>query len=203
MTEPAAGGAWGTCQGCGRAVPASDPACPTCGSSARVASERIADLPKSPRRRVRAMQAIRVSLVVAVVVGLIAAIVPAVLSGPPTLADPLTTSGTYTIPAGGYIDLAGAITGEDYVDGNYTILFPVGTQLVFQVYNSTEFPLFAGHLSAEPLWNQTSPDAAAIVFAAPYTDTFYLVFENPYQATSGINETIYIVTNYQTNVVIG
>lgn len=196
-------GSWSTCRGCGRAVPASETACPTCGSTERVATGRIDELPARPRHRLRLAQGARVVIVVAVVVGLIAAIVPAVLSGPPVIPDPLTTSGTYTIPAGQFVYLSGAITGEDYVDGNYTILAPVGTQLIFQVYNSTGFPAFVHHEPATPQWNQTGPSSAPIVFAAPYTDTFYLVFENPYVPSSGITETVYIVTNYQTNVVIG
>ena len=194
---------WSTCRGCGRAVPASEVSCPTCGSTERVATGRIDELPTRPRRRLRLAQGTRVVIVLAVVVGLIAAIVPSVLSGPPVIPDPLTTSGTYTNPAGQFIYLSGAITGEDYVDGNYTILAPVGTQLIFQVYNSTGFPDFVHHLPAVPQWNQTGPDAAPIVFAAPYTDTFYLVFQNPYVPSSGISETVYIATNYQTNVVIG
>ena len=194
---------WSTCQSCGRAVPAAESACPTCGSNERVASARISQLPARPRRRLRLAQSVRVLLVVAVVVGLIVAIVPSVLSGPPAIPDPLTTASTYTIPAGAFVYLSGAITGEDYIDGNYTILAPVGTQLVFQVYNSSGFPAFVHHELATPQWNQTGPASAPIVFAAPYTDTFYLVFQNPYVPSSGITETVYISTSYQSNVVIG
>ena len=203
MPDPPNPSGWQTCQGCGRAVVASDAVCPSCGSPKRVDSGAIAQLPKGPRRRLRLALGLRVVIVVAVVVGLVAAIVPAVLSGPPAIPDPLTTQGTYTLPPGQFVYLSGAITGEDYIDGNYTILAPVGTQLVFQVYNSTGFLAFVDHQPATPQWNQTGPDAGALVFAAPYTDTFYLVFENPYTPTSGITETVYISTSYQSNVVIG
>lgn len=194
---------WRTCQECGRAVAASDAACPSCGSAARVDSGAIASLPTGPRRKLRFAQGVRVVIVVAVVVGIVAAILPAVFSGPPSIPDPLTTTGTYTVAPGQFVYLSGAITGEDYIDGNYTILAPVGTQLIFQVYNSTGFPAFVQHRPAVPQWNQTGDSSGPIVFAAPYTDTFYLVFENPYHPGSGITETVYIATNYQTNVVIG
>jgi hypothetical protein len=145
----------------------------------------------------------RAALVVGVALGLAYALVSAVWSGPPTFADPLTTTGTYTLGPGNFTYLSGWITGEDYIDGNYTVTNPVGTQLVFQVYNSSGFTAFFHHEPAMPQWNQTGSDQGAIVFSAPYTDTFFLVFENPYQPTSGITMTIYIATNYQSNVVIG
>jgi hypothetical protein len=148
-------------------------------------------------------QFFRSAIVLAVVVGLGWAIVSAVISGPPTIADPLTTSGTYTVTPGNYTVLSGWITGEDYIDGNYTILNPVGTSLTFVVYNSSGYLAFLRGQPATPQWNQSGSSQAGIVFAAPYTDTFYLLFENPYHPGSGIVETVYIVTNYQTNVVIG
>jgi len=195
--------AWRTCRVCGGAVPADERICPTCGQSSSVATDQIGSLPTGPRRRLRVVQLARVFIVVGVAAGLAWAIASAVYTGPPTIADPLTTTGTYTIGPGNFTYLAGAITGEDYVDGNYTVLNPVGTQLVFQVYNSSSFPDYLKGLPATPQWNQTGPDAGPIVFAAPYTDTFYLVFQNPYLPTSGIVMTVYIATNYQSNVVIG
>jgi hypothetical protein len=160
-------------------------------------------MPTGPRRRLRLAQVLRSLVVVGVVIGITYAIVGAVWTGPPTFADPLTTRGTYTIAPGNFTYLAGAITGEDYIDGNYTILAPVGTEILFQVYNSTGFTAFVHHLPTTPQFSSTEPDQGAIVFPAPYTDMFYLVFQNPYQSTSGIDQTIYIVTNYQSNVVIG
>jgi hypothetical protein len=195
--------AWRTCRVCAGAVPFDEKICPTCGQSSSVASDQIGQLPRGPRRRVRVVQFARALIVAGVAVFLAYAIISAVYTGPPVIADPLTTTGTYTIGPGNYTVLSGAITGEDYIDGNYTIINPVGTQLVFQVYNSSSFPAWQAGQSAMPQWNQTGPDQGALVFAAPYTDTFYLVFENPYLPTSGITMTVYIVTNYQSNVVIG
>jgi len=194
---------WRTCRVCGGAVPAGDAVCPTCGQVGAVAIASIPSLPPRTRRRLRLAQLFRSLIVVGVVVGITYAIVGAVLTGPPTFADPLTTRGTYSIAPGNYTVLSGAITGEDYIDGNYTILDPVGTEILIQVYNSTSFASFVRHLPATPQYSSTEPDRGAIVFPAPYTDTFYLVFQNPYQPTSGIDQTIYIVTNYQSNVIIG
>ena len=200
---PDPAGAWRTCRVCGGAVPAEERVCPTCGQTTSVPTDQIAQLPRGPRRRVRAVQLARSAIVIAVAVGLAYALISAVWSGPPTFADPLTTRGTYTIAPGNFTYLSGWITGEDYIDGNYTVLSPVGTQLVFQVYNTTGFVNYVHHRAAMPQWNQTGPDKSGIVFAAPYTDTFYLVFANPYIPTSGITLTVYIATNYQSNVVIG
>jgi predicted nucleic acid-binding Zn ribbon protein len=202
MSKPPITG-WRTCRVCGGAVPAGDALCPTCGQKGAVPIREIASLPRGPRRRLRLAQVFRSLIVVGVVVAITYAIVGAVLTGPPTFADPLTTRGTYTIAPGEFTYLSGAITGEDYIDGNYTILEPVGTEVLFQVYNSTGFAAFAHHFPTIPQFSSTEPDRGAIVFPAPYTDTFYLVFENPYRASSGIAQTIYIVTNYQSNVVIG
>jgi len=202
MSEPLAG-AWRTCRVCSGAVPAGDAICPTCGQQGAVPDREISSLPRGPRRRLRLAQVLRSLIVIGVVVGITYAIVGAVLSGPPTFPDPLTTRGTYTIGPGNYTFLAGAITGEDYIDGNYTILAPVGTEVLFQVFNSTSFSAFLHHVPTTPQFSSTEPDRGSIVFPAPYTDTFYLVWENPYQTTSGISQTIYIVTNYQSNVVIG
>ncbi|MCI4354898.1 MAG: hypothetical protein L3K06_05980 [Thermoplasmata archaeon] len=200
---PAEPGAWRTCRVCGGAVPFNERICPTCGQSSSVATDQIAQLPRGPRRRVRAAQYLRAAIVVGVAVGLSYALLSAVWSGPPTFSDPLTTRGTYVLGPGNFTYLAGWITGEDYIDGNYTVTNPVGTSLVFQVYNASGFSDWFHHRPATPQWNQTGADSGAIVFAAPYTDTFYLVFENPYIPTSGITMTVYIATNYQSNVVIG
>lgn len=194
---------WGTCRRCGGAVAPGTPACPRCGSEGAVRPEEIRRLPARQRRHLRLTQGIRALIVVGVVVGIAYAIVSAVLAGPPTFPDPLTTRGTYTIAPGGFAYLSGWITGEDYIDGNYTVLSPVGTSLTFLVFNSTEFVAFVRGEATTAQWNTTGATSAPLVFAAPYTDNFYLVFENPYQPSSGIVETVYVVTNYQSNVVIG
>lgn len=191
---------WQTCGLCGEAMPPGGP-CPTCGKTPTA--------PKNPAqaaRRRRWSQTIgwlRVLIVVGVVVGLTWAILSAVYTGPPVYGDPLTTQGSYHLSPGRFTFLAGAITGEDYIVGNYTVTDPVGAAIDLQVYNSTSFGAFEHGLPATPQWAVSGEPAGRIVFAAPYTDTFYFVFENPYEPTSGINETIYATTEYQSNVVIG
>ena len=42
--------------------------------------------------------------------------------------------------------------------------------------------------------------AAEIVYSAPYTDYFAFVFENPYPVASHLNVTVYVATEYESNV---
>jgi hypothetical protein len=175
--------------------------CPTCGKLPT--SNPTPRQATRQRRWSRTVGSLRIVLVTVVVLGLAWAMLSAVYTGPPVYADPLTTQGSYHLTPGHFTYLAGAITGEDYIVGNYTVTDPVGAAVVFQVYNSTAFSAFAHGHAATPQWSVSGEPAGRIVFAAPYTDTFYLVFENPYQAASGINETLYATTEYQSNVVIG
>ena len=80
---------------------------------------------------------------------------------------------------------------------------PVGTVVVLEVFNSSSFEQFLQGQPANPQWITTNDSASPIIFAAPYTDMFYFVFENPYNVGSGITQTVYISTQYQSNVVIG
>jgi len=194
---------WGTCRHCGRAVPFSVGVCPSCGMQDVVTDRQIPALPKWQRRRVKFALFLRGFIVVGVCVALGLALLDAVWTGPTTFADPLTTQGTYTVAPGNYTVLGGWITGEDFVDGNYTVVSPVGTVVVLEVFNSTSYQQFLLGQTTTPQWITTNDSASPIVFAAPYTDMFYFVFENPYNVGSGIVQTIYIHTQYQSNVVIG
>ena len=193
--------AWGTCRLCGDAVPAGAAECPTCAQSTTAA------LPtKMLRRRsgpwLKLVQSVRVLLVLGVVVGLSIVLLQAVWSGPPSYPDPLTTQGTHLVPAGNISYLSGSITGEDYITGNYTVLSPVGANVTFAVYNVTEFIAFYHHEVAQPQLLIHGHSSGRIVFAAPYTDTFFFVWENPFPASTGLNENVYVVTTYETNVVL-
>jgi hypothetical protein len=194
---------WGTCRHCGRAVPLSVGVCPSCGMAEVVTTQQIPNLPRRQRQRVRVAQGLRTFIVVGVVIALALALLDAVWTGPTTFADPLTTQGSYVVAPGNFTYLSGWITGEDYIDGNFTVVSPVGTSIVFEVFNSTSFEQFVQGEPATPQWITTGDGAAPIIFAAPYTDMFYFVFENPYNVGSGIVQTIYITTAYQSNVVIG
>jgi len=168
-----------------------------------VTPQQIPHLPRWQRRRVRLAQGLRAFIVVGVVVALALALLDAVWTGPTTFADPLTTQGSYTVAPGNYTVLSGWITGEDYIAGNYTVVNPVGTVVVLEVFNSSSFEQFVQGQPATPQWITTNDSASPIIFAAPYTDVFYFVFENPYNVGSGIVQTLYITTTYESNVVIG
>lgn len=194
---------WGTCRHCGRAVPLSVGVCPSCGMAEVVTDRQIPTLPKWQRRRVKFALFMRAFIVVGVCAALAIALLDAVWTGPTTFPDPLTTQGSYTVAPGNYTVLSGWITGEDYIAGNYTVMSPVGTVVVLEVFNSTSYEQFLQGQPAQPQWITTNDSAAPIVFAAPYTDVFYFVFENPYNVGSGIVQTLYISTEYESNVVIG
>ncbi|MCI4330932.1 MAG: hypothetical protein L3K19_03690 [Thermoplasmata archaeon] len=181
-------------------MPAGGP-CPTCGKHP-VAPGGPAQV-RRQRRWSRTVGTLRIALVIVVVLGLSWALISAVYTGPPVYSDPLTTQGSYHLTPGHFTVLSGAITGEDYIVGNYTVTDPVGAAIALNVYNSTSFGEFERGQAATPQWSVTGEPAGRIVFAAPYTDTFYFVFENPYLSTSGINETLFAATQYQSNVVIG
>lgn len=194
---------YGTCTLCGDAVPPAAAACPTCGAARPAPAHGIGRLPGRIRHRLRFVQSIRALVVVAVVVGLAYVLFSAVLAGPPSYPDPLTTRGTYQVVPGGFTYLSGAITGEDYIVGNYSVVNPPGALIAFEVFNSTEMLQYAHHERSEPILNVSGQPQGRIVFAAPYTDTFYLVFANPYAPTTGIALELYVATTYQSNVVLG
>ena len=127
----------------------------------------------------------------------------AVLTGPPSYPDPLTRAGVIHVPAGNFSYLMGSITGEDYIVGNYSVVAPAQANVTFQVFNQSQFVAFVHHQPTRSVWSVAPVSNARIVFAAPYTDTFYLVWENPYPASSGVALNVYASTTYQSNVVIG
>ena len=196
-------GAWGTCAYCGDAVPATASKCPICGAGNPVRAGTLAAQPTSTRRRVRFLQALRATIVVAIIVGVGYAIISAELTGPGTISDPLTTAATHPILAGSYAMVSGPITGEDYIIGNYSVVTPPGALVQLTVYNSTEYFLFVNGTSTGNQWVIQPETSSQIIFAAPYTDTFFFVFSTPYPAATNLTVNVYIVTNYESNVVIG
>jgi hypothetical protein len=195
-------GNWATCSVCGGAVPPDTTMCPTCGQHKAIQESTIPHLAPRVRQRVRFLQVARVVLIVAVISGIGYDLGTSILAGPTTTPDPLTTQGTLNVSAGNYTYFAGAITGEDYIEGNFTVTYPVGVPIEFYVYNSTSFQQFVNGFPATPQFWSLNVTSSRIVFAAPYTDTFAFVFLNPYPPSSGINVKVYEDTTYQTNVVI-
>jgi len=166
----------------------------------RYLDRRLAVAPRKVRRRVRWTAALRTLIVLVVAVGLTYTIVGAVLSGPPNVPDPLTPSGVYAILPARSMILSGDITGGDYVVGNYSTIDPGGVSVSVAVYNSTEWSALERGASTAPAYSIPPEPAARIVFSAPYTDTYYFVFSNPYPVPSGLNVTVYIATDYESNV---
>jgi hypothetical protein len=198
---PPAPGTWGSCSFCGGAVPPEARVCPICGADRPVRAGELATAPKKIRRRIRISGTLRTLIVIGACAALAYAMIGAVLSGPPVVADPLTTSGAYVLGPGNYTVLAGNITGGDYIQGNYSAMTPPGMDISVAVYNSSEWNWFTnGTGTPGTLWNNTPAYAGPIVFAAEYTDTYYFVFENPLPASSGISIEIYVATQYESNV---
>ena len=194
---------WRTCSLCGEAAPPDGTPCPTCGYEITVAEGEASRLSRRRRIWVKLVRYGRVALIVTIIAGLSFAVVDAVYTGPTTFADPLSTHGFYTIPAGQDVYINGSITGEDYVQGNYTVIQPPSTLVTFEVFNSSEWGQFVnrtGNQSQQYVGPQVS---GLIVFSAPYTDNFYLAFANPYPAASGISVEIYLTSTYESNVVLG
>ena len=191
---------WGSCQFCGVAVPAGALHCPICGADAPVAAGRLADAPRGVRRRVRWTAALRTFLVVGVAVALAYTLIQAAWSGPPNVADPLTTAGVYSIPVGESMVIAGDITGGDYVVGNFTTIDPGGLSLAVTVYNQTAWLDHSAGRPATSAWSVPAQPNGRIIFTAPYTDLYYFVFSNPYPTPSGLGVTAYVTTQYESNV---
>jgi hypothetical protein len=197
---------WGSCSFCGDAVPPDAKMCPTCGKPwAGTAVERATEARSRPaHRRAVFLRWLRVLVVVAIVGGIGWAIISAELTGPTTFSDPLTGTWTLTVQPQAWEIIAGNITGEDYITGNFSVEAPVAGDVMLVIYNSSQFAAFYQHDPAQPA---TTPymnvSAGHIVFAAPYTDEYYFVFENPYPTSSSLTEKVYVSTTYETNVVLG
>jgi hypothetical protein len=194
-------GTWGACRFCGVAAPEGATKCPICGADHPLSAKEVRTASPSLRRRLKLTGFLRTVIVVAAVGGLAYAIVSAELAGPPVLTgDPLTTQGTYVIGPGNFTLISGEITGGDYVVGNFTSIDPVGTNVALFVYNTSGWDAFANHSAATPTWSLPSTYDGRLVYSAPVTDTYYFVFENPYSVASHLTITVYITTEYESNV---
>lgn len=202
MAVPTPDAEWSTCTVCGVAVPPGQTQCPSCWGQRPVQAAEIPRLPPKARSRARFLQVARIALVVIVIAGIGYDLGSSLLQGPAPFPDALTTQGTLNVSAGNFTYLSGAITGEDYINGNFSVAYPVGVPIDFYVFNSTSFQQFVDGQAATPQFSSMNVTSSRIVFAAPYTDTFSFVFLNPYPPSSGINVQIYETTTYETNVVI-
>ncbi len=196
----AVGSVWGRCTTCGAATAPGAATCPLCGAGHPLAAEEVQRAPARVRRRLRLMSAVRAAVVIGVIAALAAALVPDALSGPPTVADPLTTSGSYVLGPGASTALSGEITGGDYVLGNYSSVTPLGANVVLAVYNESGWIAFEHHAPATPVWSLPAQPSGRIVFSATTTETYAFVVSNPYPVGSGVSVVVYVVTQYESNV---
>jgi hypothetical protein len=201
VTDPRANEpSWGACRFCGVAVPPGATKCEICGAANPLSAEELKSVQGPVRRRIQLTGALRSLIVIAVAVGLAVSLITLVIQGPPNVSDPLTTAGSYAIGAGNFTVIAGEITGGDFVIGNFTSTDPVGTDLVLNVYNSTEMANYLSGLPAQSSYTLSPSANGRIVFSAPYTDVFSFVFLNPYPQSSHLTIEAYIATNYESNV---
>jgi hypothetical protein len=192
---------WGACRFCGVAVAPGAKFCGICGAADPIPAADLPTESRRVRRRVKLTGALRSVIVITVVLGLGYALLSAVLQGPPVVADPLTTAGTYTLGPGNYTVIAGNITGGDYVVGNWSDVTPPGIDIGVAVYNSSEWGWFTnGQGSPGDLWNNTPQASGRLVFSAPYTDMYYFVITNALPSTAHIDVAVYFTTEYESNV---
>ena len=193
-------GTWGSCRYCGTAVAPGAAACAICGEGQPIRAGAMQAAPRSVRRRIRFTNGLRALIVVGVAVALAYTLLDAALTGPPNVADPLTTTGFYTIGPGASAFLSGNITGGDYVVGNFTSVTPYGANVTISAYNLTAWTNLVENGSGSPLWSTPSEGSGRIIFTAEYTDTYTFVLTNPYPTSSHLNITVYVSTEYESNV---
>ncbi len=202
MTDvPEPPGTWGTCRFCGVAVPFGAAKCPECDAAGPLSPSALRAAPKRLRWRVRFTGILRTVIVVGVIGGLAYATIAAVFQGPPVLTgDPLTTAAGYLVGPGNFTEISGEITGGDYVVGNYSSFNPVGMEIGFVIYNSSEWTSFVADGHPTPTYTGTTAYSGRIVYSAPVTDNYYFVFTNPYPTSTHLTYGIYVETEYESNV---
>src|SRR5579862_5506604 len=203
MATPRSPPEYGTCRLCGDAVPPGAEKCPICGQADPIRAGQSAVLKGRAKRRFDLIRWGRATVVVGVVAMLAVLMVQAVLTPAPVAANPFSQSMTVTIAPGHFVLLQGFITGADYIQGNYTVLDPVGANLTFLIYNSTEFPKFDSNLTAQAMQPALTASSTVLVYSALYTDTYSFVWENTYPGGTGLSLTVFIHTSYESNVVVG
>jgi len=200
MAQSVPGSVWGSCRYCGTAVAPGARLCGLCGADRPVPA---ADLPAAPvavRRRISFFNVLRMVVMVGVAIALAWALIDAAVTGPPSVTDPLTTSGTYTVGPGAQPILSGNVTGGDYVIGNFTSVQPYEANVTISAYNLSGWTDWVENGTATPVWSTPSEGSGRIVFTAAYTDTYTFVVTNAYPASSHISIRVYVATQYESNV---
>jgi hypothetical protein len=202
VTVPSeAPGTWGTCPFCGVAVPYGAAKCPECGTAGPLSARQISVAPKRRRYWLKFIATARTLIVVGVIGVLAYATLSAVWAGPPVLTgDPLTTNAGYMVAPGNFTVVSGEITGGDFVVGNYSSYDPVGMNIVFVIYNNSQWDAFRTGGLVTPTYEGNVTSSGRIVYSAPVTDDYYFVFTNPYPISSHLTIGIFVATQYESNV---
>jgi len=200
MSASLSGSVWGSCRYCGTAVAPGAEVCGLCGADRPVPAAALPTAPVAVRRRISFFNVLRTVVMVGVAIALAWVLIDAVLTGPPAVTDPLTTSGTYTIGPGSVPILSGNVTGGDYVVGNFTSVQPFEANVTISAYNLSAWTDRVENGTGTPVWSTPSEGSGRIVFTAAYTDTYTFVVTNPYPASSHISVQVYVATEYESNV---
>jgi hypothetical protein len=200
MVPASSEGVWGSCRYCGTAVAPGASACALCGADGPVPAASLASAPAPVRRRIAFTNGFRAVLVIGVAVALGFTLIDEALTGPPNVADPLTTAGSYRIPPGSVAFLSGNVTGGDYVVGNFTSDQPYGASVSISAYNLSGWTDRVLYGTGVPVWSTPTEGSGRIVFTSAYTDTYTFVLTNPYPPSSHLNITVYVATEYESNV---
>lgn len=200
MGAASPGTAWGSCRYCGTAVAPGASVCGLCGADRPIRAADLSTAPASVRRRISLFNGLRAAIIIGLAVALAWALIEAVATGPPNVPDPLTTQGTYSVAPGSIPILTGEVTGGDYVVGNFTSVQPFEADVSLSAYNSTGWAALVENGSATPVWSTPTEGSGRIIFTAAYTDTYTFVLTNPYPPSSHIDVTVYVATEYESNV---
>jgi hypothetical protein len=192
---------WGTCATCGDAIPPGTTKCPACGKEFPLQTRATTTQPKF-LRRLRIHKTLRMTIVIGVALGLTGVMALALYQGPPVAADPLTGVWAYSIAPGNYSVLSGAVTGGDYVTGNFSVADPPGATVFFEVFNASSYVRFHDGLPASPAQPGHNETSGIIDFSALYTDTYYFVWIDGYAPSSHIAVMLHATTQYMSNVVV-
>ncbi len=187
---------WGACRYCGTAVAPGATVCALCGEDRPVPASGLAKAPRSVRRRIALTNGLRALIVVGLAVALAYTLIDAVWTGPPVVADPLTTTGTYHLAPGTQPILDGAVTGGDYVVGNFTTIQPFDAAVTLSVYNWSQWYGLVTNGTGSPAWSTPSEGSGRIIFTALDTGTYVFVLTDPLP----LNMTVYVATEYESNV---
>jgi hypothetical protein len=133
----------------------------------------------NPRRRRTFAMVLRACLIVGMLGMATAAIYPELTTASAPAQDPMTHAQMLWIPYGNVSGISGLVSGDDMIEGNFTVVGPAGANVLFYIIqmNRTE-----NYTEALPhaLYTSNATTGMPIYFTAPYTAVFGFVFYNPH-----------------------